>query len=288
MKKTRMSSSAQSMATIRAIESQKPASRRICYDPFARKLISPGYFLLESAFNHYAEWRSPGLLGFIACRTRYIDDYLERCLEDGTKQVVILGAGLDARAYRFPAFKEQAKAFEVDHPATQAAKIAQARKVFKEVPGHVTYVPIDFNEESLDKLSDYGYQGDLKTLIIWEGVTMYLQPEAVDATLAWVKSNSAPGSSIIFDYIYLSAYTEEHPRAEIQISRWTHRLTGEPLTFGIEKGQITDFMTWRGFTDVVDAGAQDFERLYCTGPNQGRPVADPYAIVHASVPGDSP
>lgn len=272
------------MAAIRAVETKKSASRRICFDPFAQKFINPWYFLLESAFNTYAEWRSPGLIGFVVCRTRYIDDYLDQCLQNGTKQVVILGAGLDSRAYRFAAFKEQVKVFEVDQPATQAAKIARLKKVFHEVPKHVTYVPIDFNEESLNKLTDFEYQFSLKTLFVWEGVVPYLKPEAVDATLAWVHTNSAPDSSIIFDYIYPSAFSGKHRREEVKLSQWTHRFTGEALIFGIEKEEIVDFMTQRGFTDVVDACAEDFKRLYCTGTNPNRPVADIYSIMHASVP----
>ncbi len=271
------------MAAIRALETNKPSNRRICSDPFARQLLRLGYFFLENIFNVYAEWRSPGLVGFVVCRTRYIDDYLEQCLQNDTKQVVILGAGLDSRAYRFSAFKTQANVFEIDHPATQAAKIVRVKKIFPEVPHHVTYVPVDFNEETLDKLTDYGYQLSLKTLYIWEGVVTYLKPEAVDGTLAWVRSHSAPGSSIIFDYIFPSAFSEKQPREEVKLSQWTHRFTGEALSFGIEKGQIVDFLTQRGFTDVVDAGAADFKRLYCTGPNQNRSVADIYAIVHASV-----
>ncbi len=271
------------MAAIRAVETQKPASRRICYDPFARKFTSPGYFLFECAFNTYAEWRSPGLIGFVACRTRYIDDYLEQCLQKNTKQVVILGAGLDSRAYRFDALKGPVNVFEVDQPATQAAKIARVKRVLQAVPKHVTYVPIDFNEETLDKLAESGYNSTLETLFIWEGVIAYLKSTAVDATLAWVRSNAASGSSIIFDYIYPSAFSAEHKREEVKLSQWTHRFTGEALNFGIEKWQIVDFLTQRGFTNVVDACAEDFKRLYCTGPNQNRPVADIYAIVHATV-----
>lgn len=272
------------MAVIRALESKKPADKRICYDPFARKLVGPGYYLLESAFNAYAEWRSPGLIEFVVSRTRYIDDYLEKCLDSATTQVVILGAGLDSRAYRFAPFKGQVKVFEVDQPATQAAKIARVKKIFHEVPNHVTYVPLDFNEETLDKLTVCRYIRSSKTLFIWEGVIPYLKPAAVDATLAWVRSNSASGSSIIFDYIHASALSGEHLREEVKLSQCTHRITGEALIFGIEKDQIVDFMTRRGFTSVVNACAEDFKRLYFTGHNQNRAVADIYSIVHATVP----
>ena len=51
----------------------------------------------------------------------------------------------------------------------------------------------------------------------------------------------------------------------------------------IEQSQIEDFLTRRGFTHVVGVNAEQLKRLYCTGPNQGRAVAENYAIVHAQV-----
>jgi O-methyltransferase involved in polyketide biosynthesis len=59
--------------------------------------------------------------------------------------------------------------------------------------------------------------------------------------------------------------------------------TGEGLVFGIEKGQVQDFLSRRGFTNVVDVDAGQLQRLYCTGANQGRKVAEVYAIVHAEI-----
>ncbi len=272
------------MAAIRAIEYRRPVQERICNDPLATKFISPGYLLLEGVINAYSEWRSPGFIGFVVCRCRYIDDYLEQCLQRDTKQVVILGAGLDSRAYRFPAFKESVRIFEVDQAATQEAKIARVKKIFGEIPQFVSYVAVNFNEETLDKLLETKYEPLLKTLFIWEGVVIYLQAEAVDATLAWIRQKASSGSSIIFDYIYPSAFSSLHPRAEVRLSQWTHRITDEPLAYGIEKGEIVKFLAQRGYADIVDANAVDLTRLYCTGPNQNRPVADIYSIVHASVP----
>jgi methyltransferase (TIGR00027 family) len=119
--------------------------------------------------------------------------------------LVILGAGYDTRAYRFDKLKEEVKVFEVDHPATQKVKIEKVSKALGSLPGHVVYVSVDFEKERLDKkLSESGYNKSLKTLFIWEGVTMYLTAEAVDETLAFVAGNSGKGSSIIFNYIFRS------------------------------------------------------------------------------------
>jgi methyltransferase (TIGR00027 family) len=144
-----------------------------------------------------------------------MDDYLGACLRAGIEQLVILGAGLDSRAYRIEGLKGQVRVFEVDHPATQAAKLAKLTKLFGALPAHVTYVPIDFDAETLEKLFDFGYSRQHKTLFIWEGVVHYLTAEAVDQTLSFVSKHSGAGSSIIFDYVYTSALTAAHKREEI-------------------------------------------------------------------------
>ena len=283
MKKNQTSTTAMGIAAMRAIESEKPAGVRICYDPLARSFTPHAFYLLSRLFAGYGERRAPGAQGFIICRCRYFDDYLQACLEAGARQVVILGAGLDSRAYRGELQRRAVRVFEVDSPATQAGKITRVKAALGALPPNVTYVSIDFNEETLDKLSACGYDPTVKTLFLWEGVTYYLNAEAVDATLAWVRSNSTSGSAVIFDYLYTSALTGRRQRGEIKRMQRYSGVTGEKLVFGVERGQIEDFLTRRGFTHVVDADAGRIKSLYCTGPNQGRTVAEVYAIVHAEV-----
>jgi methyltransferase (TIGR00027 family) len=285
MKKTQASTTAQGIAFVRGLESSKPAGERICYDPLARQLISPAFFLLGRLFISHAERKGPGVIGFLAARCRYIDDYLQTCLEAGLDQLVILGAGLDSRAYRFEQLKGRVKVFEVDHPATQQVKLGKLEKIFGGLPEHVTYVPVDFDEETLHKLFDFGYSQQMKTLFIWEGVVYYLTAEAVDQTLGFVLENSGSGSSIIFDYVYASALTAAHKREEIVRMQRTKRYTGEGLVFGIEEGQVEEFLCVRGYTQILNVTSEDLKRLYLTGANQTRTIAPIYAIVHASVEG---
>jgi methyltransferase (TIGR00027 family) len=238
---------------------------------------------LGKLFAGYGERVGPGVLGFLVTRCRYIDDYLQACLNAGLEQLVILGAGLDSRAYRFPALKKGVKVFEVDHPATQQAKQAKLKSLFGELPAHVTFVPIDFSEESLDKLFSFGYDRQLKTLFIWEGVVQYLQADAVEQTLDFVRRNAPPASRIIFDYVYAAALTAARQRGEIARMRRSARFTGEQLVFGIEEGTVTDYLRSRGFSQVTNVTSRDLEQAYLA--NQDRTVAPIYAIVHATVAG---
>jgi methyltransferase (TIGR00027 family) len=281
MKKSQASGTAMGTAAVRAIESEKSASIRICYDPLARRLTETWFYLLIKLLYGYGERRTRGALTFIVCRCRYFDDYLEECLKSGAGQVVILGAGLDSRAYRGELLQRAVKTFEVDHPATQASKIKRLKKVLGKIPSHVTYVPIDFEEDTLDKLLAHGFDRSLKTLFVWEGVTAYLHAAAVDATLAWVRANAAPGSTIIFDYQY-NGQDPAHEQSSYVYGALS-RVSGERRAYGIEKGQIKEFLTLRGFTNVVNADADQLKRLYYTGPNKDRISAENYAIVHAEV-----
>ena len=89
-------------------------------------------------------------MGAIVARERYIDDYLQSCIDDGLEQLVILGAGYDSRAYRFEKLK-RVKVFEVDHPATQRVKVARLKEALGELPENVVFVPIDFTKETLER-----------------------------------------------------------------------------------------------------------------------------------------
>lgn len=71
---------------------------------------------------------------FLVARARYMDDFLQIYIDDGLEQLVILGAGFDSRAYRFEKLKGQVKVFEVDHPATQQAKLEKLKKYLSSFP----------------------------------------------------------------------------------------------------------------------------------------------------------
>jgi len=283
MKRNQSSVSAQGIAVVRAIESAKPEGERIVYDPYARQMVPGWMYNLVKFFYDlgYGDKRGPGVMEFLIARDRYIDDFLQQRLDDDLQQLVILGAGLDSRPYRFPQLISGVKVFEVDHPASQATKLGKLKQIFGELPAYVTFVAIDFTEQDLaERLSAHGYDPQLKTLFIWQGVTQYLNPAAVDSTLAFVARNSGPGSQIIFDYMYTSLLGGAAGHGEIRNMRRYRRFSGEDLIFGIPEGQVTAYLEERGFTHVVDADHQLLTHKYFQPP---RKVASGYAIAAAKV-----
>jgi methyltransferase (TIGR00027 family) len=140
-----------------------------------------------------------GLLDHIEMRTRAIDAAVHEGIAGGATQLVILGAGLDARAWRM-ADLCKAHVFEVDHPSTQEFKRARVGGR-SPTARDVHFVAVDFARDDLgDALAAAGHDADAPTFWIWEGVTMYLPREAVRATLAVVAARSAPRSRIAVTY----------------------------------------------------------------------------------------
>jgi len=285
VRKNQSSLTATGIAIARAVESEKPPGERVCYDPYARQFI-PGWMYHIFGFfikSGYAERRGPGVNGFLLARERYIDDVLQIFINEGLQQLVILGAGYDSRAYRFD-LPERVETFEVDHPLTQADKLDKMQSIFGKIPEYVTYVSIDFNTQSLsERLLSSGYNPHLISLFIWQGVTMYLTQEGVDNTLTFIVKNAAPGSGVVFDYVYQAVLDGIQKQSEISNIRRYRFITGEGLTFGIPEDNVDAFLRRRGFQEIKDITSEELKAAYFTGKNANRRVEGGYGIVIGKV-----
>lgn len=292
MKEGKASFSAEVIAAMRALESRRPEHLRICYDPYARHLISSRFrFLAQTRLglrliNWFLEKRGPGLAAGIAARTRYIDDIINLDISAGAKQLVILGAGLDMRTYRLDSIKD-VSVFEVDFPATQALKRAKTAKLNLPEGRKLTYVPIDFNHQKLkDVLYSHGYDPLKRTVFIWEGVTMYLKAEAVSATLNFIRSNSGQESTLVFDYLFQSVLDGRNTLPEAKHVQTTKSFAGrgtEFYTFGIEEAEIETFLEKHGFKLLEHMDADKLKERYFHGANANRYIFKICGFVHAQV-----
>lgn len=162
-----------------------------------------------------------------AARTTFFDAALARHLGD-IEQLVILGAGWDTRSYRMP---EAIRCFEIDTPKTQAAKRQLLKKAGLDAT-RITFVPANFmTDDWLENLANAGFDPHKPAFFLWEGVTMYLDREAVESTLRKIAS-TASGSAVAFDY-----FNADLIKAKGLYMRYANAVLnaiGEPLHFGIE------------------------------------------------------
>jgi methyltransferase (TIGR00027 family) len=114
-------------------------------------------------------------------------------------QVVMLGAGLDGRAWRMPELAD-AIVFEVDHPDSQRRKRERATSL-SPVAREIRFVPVDFTRDRLEEaLAAAGHDPARPTTWVWEGVVMYLERADIEATLRVVQARSATRSRLVILY----------------------------------------------------------------------------------------
>lgn len=206
--------------------------------------------------SRVARLLSFGLVDHLELRTRAIDDVIA---DVAAPQLVVLGAGLDSRAYRMTALAE-AIVFEVDHPATQAFKRARAGRLAR-TAREVRFVGVDFERDDLgERLGDSGHDPARPTTWIWEGVTPYLTPEAIDATLGVLEARSADGSALVLTYG--TPDLETLSRAFQPLVLPAFRVLGEDLRGLMTRERAHALVGAHGFDVTADEGIAELARRY--------------------------
>ncbi|WP_433194762.1 class I SAM-dependent methyltransferase [Nocardia sp. CA-107356] len=203
---------------------------------------------------------------FLAARARFAEETITDAVAHGTRQVVILGAGLDTFAYRNP--HPDVRVFEVDHPDTQAWKRQRLDATGIEIPPSLTFAPVDFESQTLAAgLADADFDRSRPAVFIWLGVVMYLTQETVLDTLRFIAGQATP-VQVVFDYLYpASASTPEY------VAQRTARAdrvaaVGEPWLSFFTADEIANLLRDTGFDRVDDRAAPDLIAGYLGIPAQ--------------------
>lgn len=189
---------------------------------------------------------------FIAARTRFAEDALARAVDDGVRQVVVLGAGLDTFAYRHP--YAGLRVYEVDQPATQAWKRERLAAVGLQPPPSLTFAPVDFERQTLlDGLDAAGFDRTGPAFCTWLGVVPYLTRDAVLGTLRDVASLPG-GTRVVFDYANPPADLSPEQRARHEARAARVAAIGEPWVSYFRTAELTESLRELGLTDIEDLG----------------------------------
>ncbi|HYQ46336.1 MAG TPA: class I SAM-dependent methyltransferase [Polyangiaceae bacterium] len=221
-----------------------------------KKAIEHGFLLRQSKI--------------MAARTLEIDGAIR---EAAAPQVVILGAGLDGRAWRMRELSD-VTVFEVDHPDSQREKRKRV-VALSPVAQDVRFVPIDFAKDDLEHaLSAAGHDASRPTTWVWEGVVMYLTRRAIEGTLAAIARRSARGSRLIVLY--------HRPALLVRLVAPIVRWLGEPLrsAFAAEKMRI--LLDAHGFDRLRDRTVAEIGQAISDELGASSAVASHLAIVIAT------
>ncbi|MGH3522621.1 MAG: class I SAM-dependent methyltransferase [Mycobacterium sp.] len=197
---TSVGSTALFVATARALEAQKPDP--LAVDPFAEVFCRaiggasadvldgkiPEHQLKTSDFGQH-------FVNFQGARTRYFDDYFRRAADAGVRQVVILAAGLDSRAYRLR-WPDETTIFELDRPQVLDFKREVLAGQGAEPNAERREVAVDLREDWPQALRNSGFDADAPSAWIIEGLLIYLPATAQQQLFTGIDALAAPGSHV--------------------------------------------------------------------------------------------
>lgn len=239
---------AQFCAAQRAAETLQAPDHRLLNDPYVRHFVRAPLLrlavlnrltasifirIISSAFG--IEFHT-----FILLRARYAEEAWATAIRDGIHQLVLLGAGLDTAFLRWS--DTPVTIFEVDTPANQRSKRAVAEKLR---PGRfhdqTVWVPCDFEQDELrDRLLTNGFDPTRPSLVVWNGVTLYLTHDAIAKVLGDLTELCAPGSRLVFDYIDADVITGQTSSAGARRSARGVARRGEPFRSGFTTSSEVD------------------------------------------------
>jgi methyltransferase (TIGR00027 family) len=244
-------------ALLRAVDAARAPGRRLTDDRYAHLFASR-----SPRFKYYA--KSPGTAalaltafdrmfgGFVAeilLRVNHFDAELAAAAERGVDQVLLVGAGYECTAQRHPEL-DGVRFYEVDHPATQTAKLRVLGAAGIPTDG-VSYLPVDLETQSLSAaLEDTGFDPGRPCLIGWHGVSFFLRPAAFRAALAGMAVVSAPGSRLVFDYMDAAVVDGTTPYASAKRVARAVGKRGEPYANGQTARTALDAAHGAGFGRV--------------------------------------
>ena len=150
----------------------------------------------------------------------------------------------------------------MDHPKVIKRKKAKLRKIFKNLPSHVVFIPIDFEKQRLDtELKKAGYNLSSKTLFIWEGVTQYISKEANHSTLKYV-AKAAAGSNIVFTYV-LKGFIDGKEIPEGTEGVHKRFCKKNPMwIYGIDPTDIGNYLSGYSLSLIEDIGSEEVQERY--------------------------
>lgn len=247
-------------AAIRAAESARPD--RLFDDPYADTLAGDVGRAIAARIDSG---------DVIPVRTRFVDDGLRAAVDDGVRQVVLVAAGMDTRAWRVP-LPDGCTVFEVDRPALLELK--DVLLTGESPAAHRVPVPADLTADWTTALAGAGHDPARPTCWIVEGLLQYLPEPAVRTLLGTVTGRSAPGSHLLVDLVGARLLASQQMRPILD----SMAAAGSPWVFGTDDpDSLLAPHGWRGGVRLLDDVADDLGR----GPSSADPSDAPGYLVHA-------
>jgi methyltransferase (TIGR00027 family) len=255
-------------ATARGLHRLEVAPPWIFDDALALVLVGPVWRRLR---DDLVEALTEALLRSTSAMTVTRARYTEERLAGGHfDQYVLVGAGLDSFGWRRPdVLAAGLRLFEVDHPASQAWKLARIDALGLPTSDRHVFVPVDFEAETLaGGLDRAGFDWSKPTLFSWLGVLPYLTIDAVEATLRSL-ATAAAGSEVVLSYLIAESFMEDTGRAMLERFGRVAAAVGEPFQTVLTPTEAEACVKRCGLAVMDHPSRDDVEERYFAGRTDG-------------------
>jgi methyltransferase (TIGR00027 family) len=212
-----------------------PRMMRVCKQPWMLRVYQIQDLMMPGQFEGFGH------------RKIFVQQQVEAAIKQGARQVLIVGAGFDTLCLRLAPEHGHVQFFEVDHPATSAAK---ARGVALEgQPTNMIQIAVDLGEQALSKaLSEDGrWQSSLPSVVVAEGLFQYLTDAEVRGLLRDAAACTSPGSRFVFTHVI---------PAERRLLSILTRLIAEPWKSAVRSEDLPAYVEGTGWTMISDVDTE--------------------------------
>ena len=274
------------VAAARAVASRQP--HPIINDPWAAPLVEA--VGIESVTRMVQLGAPPAdaelgnnlrlqpMIDSFAVRTRFFDEFFTTATNSGIRQVVILAAGLDSRAYRLP-WPHGTVIYEVDLPRVLSFKADVFSRLQVAPLASYRQVACDLRDDWATALRGNGFDELRPTAWSAEGLLMYLPPHAQDQLFDIITALSARGSQLA---------TEFHPDERHEVSRrmitdvrWRANgidIDTAPLVYSGARQPVRGYLAGQGWSVAEQTRVSLFEEYGLSTPEDDAPMRNVVAV----------
>jgi methyltransferase (TIGR00027 family) len=193
------------------------------------------------------DWMLPGQFEAFAHRKAFFERQVRESIGDGANQVLVLGAGYDTLGWRLAPEYAEVSFFEIDHPATACLKSKGIASMGKRK--NLYLIAEDLGKRQLAKVlnDNTSWSQNARTVILAEGLVMYLLPEAVSKLFRQCAEMVSGGSRFAFSYIPTGADGRIDAGRWTGLMLWLQKLVGEPWTWSILPEELGPFLISSGW-----------------------------------------
>ncbi|MCW5213063.1 SAM-dependent methyltransferase [Desulfobulbus sp. TB] len=209
---------------------------------------SPRMITVYKAFD----WMLPGQFEAFAHRKAFCEQQVRDSISSGATQVLVLGAGYDTLCCRLAPEFPGVRFFEIDHPATSSLKQKGVEELGKSENFHL--IAEDLGEKELSDVLGTNADWDVtaQSVILAEGLVMYLATEAVQSLFRQCAASVGQGSRIAFSYIPSGEDGRPNVGRWTGLMLWLQKVVGEPWVWSIGPEELSSFLQQHGWREAPE------------------------------------